>query len=354
VTGPRTEIAGRKIRVLVVDDSVVIRHLVTGALQGEAGIEAVGSASNGVVALQRIQQLKPDAITLDIEMPEMDGLATVREVRKRYPGVRIVMFSTLTRRGASATIDALALGADDYVTKPSNNGSLDVSLEVLRRELVPKLRQFFSVAAGQPAPVSPLAQLHATRPRPEVLVIGVSTGGPVALARVIPGLPRDFPAPVLITQHMPPVFTKMLAARLQSASAIRVVEAAEGEILERGKAIVAPGDFHMHVRRRDGAAVIHLDQGPAENSCRPAVDVMFRSVCEVYGGAAAAVILTGMGQDGLKGTEMLRSKGAYVIAQDEATSVVWGMPRAVVQAGLADSVVPLDGVAAQIRKQFNC
>jgi len=357
----KTIAPGNRIRVLVVDDSVVIRRLVTHALEQEPALEVVGFASNGSIALSRIPQLNPDVITLDVEMPEMDGLAMLRELRKQYPLIRVVMFSTLTERGAAITLQALALGADDYVAKASNAGSLDRSMASLRAELIPKIKQFF-VLPGSAPPVRQPA-IAPTRPSGKVavlrnvrgwrlLAIGVSTGGPNALGELIPHFPTDFPLPILIVQHMPPLFTRLLAERLQTATPLKVEEATEGSTVTAGKVLIAPGDYHMQVRNGGAQTVIALDQSPPENSCRPAVDVLFRSVAEVYGGCVIAAILTGMGQDGLRGTEALKAKGAYVIAQDEESSVVWGMPGGVVTAGLADCVAPLGTIVPEILKQI--
>ena len=351
---------GSRIRVLVVDDSVVIRRLVTHALSEDPAFEVVGSAANGAIALARIPQLNPDVVTLDIQMPEMDGLQALREIRKQYPDLCVIMFSTLTERGATATIEALMLGANDYVTKAANVGSLDVSMAALRSELIPKIKQFFVLpgeTAPSPPPVSsqvapppppPVRPAVLVRSKPKVVAIGVSTGGPNALSVVMPMFPADFPLPILIVQHMPPLFTRFLAERLAAVSKIPVEEAAEEVLVEPGKALIAPWDYHMRLGRRDGQVFVRLDQSPLENSCRPSVDVLFRSVEEIYKGAVVSVVLTGMGQDGLRGAEVLKASGAWVIAQDEATSVVWGMPGAVVQAGLADRVVSLEQVAPEI------
>jgi two-component system chemotaxis response regulator CheB len=349
--------AGNRIRVLVVDDSVVIRRLVTQALSEDPLLEVVGAASNGVLGLAKIAQTNPDVVTLDVEMPEMDGLEMLRRLNNHIARPRVVMFSTLTERGAVATLDALALGADDYVTKAANGGSLDRSLSSLREELIPKVKQFFQVsqrASTEPRPQpkpglasGPMYQrpLHGAA---KVVAIGVSTGGPTALGFLIPQVPADFPLPILIVQHMPPLFTRLLAERLQTSTRLKVEEAAEGSIVTSGKVLIAPGDYHMRLRNAGNDVVIGLDQSPPENSCRPAVDVLFRSVAETYGGSSIAAILTGMGQDGLRGVQTLRAAGAFVIAQDEASSVVWGMPGAVVSAGLADSIVPLERVIAEV------
>jgi two-component system chemotaxis response regulator CheB len=354
--------AGERIRVLVVDDSVVIRRLVTHALQQDPLLEVVGTASNGAIAMQRIPQFNPDVITLDIEMPEVNGLETLRRVRREYPHLRVIMFSTLTERGTAITLEALTLGADDYVAKASNEGSLDRSMERLREELVPKIKQFFHIAGqaramAQPVQPSPsssssawrgAATLQTMQVRPKVVVIGVSTGGPTALGSILPKLPAEFPLPVLVVQHMPPLFTRFLAERLQASCLLAVEEASHGQPVTGGKIMIAPGDFHMKVDSNGSAVRVALDQSPHQNSCRPAVDALFASIAEVYGGAAVAVILTGMGQDGLRGARILKAQGARILAQDEASSVVWGMPGAVVAAGLADRVLPLDQVVPEI------
>ncbi len=352
---------GERIRVLIVDDSVVIRRLVAHALEGDPALEVVGAAANGSIGLARIAQLNPDVITLDIEMPEMNGLEMLRRIGT-HSNLRVIMFSTLTERGATATLEALALGADDYVTKAANVGSLDRSMNTLRAELIPKIKQFFTVEDGDAPASIPARQDAAYIPsapvssrnsaRPLVVAIGVSTGGPTALGTIVPAFPADFPLPILIVQHMPPVFTRLLAERLQTTTALKVAEAAEGMAVEPGKILIAPGDYHMRVRRNGVQTKVVLDQGPVENSCRPAVDVLFRSVEEVYGGSAISVVLTGMGHDGLRGAQILKASGAWLIAQDEATSVVWGMPGAVVNAGLADCVAPLQGIVPEILKRI--
>lgn len=344
--------AGQRIRVLVVDDSVVMRRLVTHALESDALIEVVGAAANGAIALARIPQLNPDVVTLDIEMPEMDGLEALLQMRQRYPDLRVVMLSTLTEKGAAITLDALERGADDYVTKASSQSSLEQSLQRLRADLLPRIRQFFMLpathlaAAQSPQAVSASPWLkQAGQCAPGVVGIGVSTGGPSALAQILPLLPADFPLPILLVQHMPPLFTRLLAERLQNLCALEVHEARDGELIQPGKILVAPGDVHMKAARGSSGFCVRLDQGAPLNSCRPSVDALFSSLAEIYGGAVLAVILTGMGQDGLRGAEMLKARGARLLAQDEASSVVWGMPGAVAAAGLADQVLPLEQIS---------
>jgi two-component system chemotaxis response regulator CheB len=353
---------GERIRVMVVDDSVVIRRLVTQALEHDPLLEMVGTASNGAIGLQRIPQYNPDVITLDIEMPDMDGLEMLRRIRTSFPRMRVIMFSTLTERGAAKTLEALTLGADDYVAKVSNEGSLDVSMARLREEMIPKIKQFFRMPAlvqtalrPEPAsaPVTPSLRrttpiLQSMRSRPKVVVIGVSTGGPTALGIILPKLPANFPLPIMVVQHMPPLFTRFLAERLNATCQLPVAEAAQGGLVEPGRILIAPGDFHMRIAISGDAVHVCLDQSPRLNSCRPAVDALFASTAEVYGGAVLAVILTGMGQDGLRGVEILKAHGASILVQDEASSVVWGMPGAVANAGLADRVLPIDEVVPQI------
>ncbi len=357
----------RKIRVMVVDDSVVIRRLISRVLEEDSDIEVVGTAANGVVALQKIEELAPDVMTLDIEMPEMDGLETLSRVHQTHPHVRVIMFSTLTERGAKATIDSLLRGANEYVTKPSNDGHAEESMQRLRTVLLPKLKQFFlhgvipapsaAESASVPRSVPPAKpKFTISKPAPrtkpfQIVAIGVSTGGPSALSEVLPTIPANFPLPIVIVQHMPPLFTQFLADRLDARCKIHVVEAKDHMDLEPGTAYIAPGDYHMRFTRAGLQTRIILDQGPPENSCRPAVDVMLRSAADVYHGDVLVTILTGMGHDGRLGAEYVKKCGGYLIAQDSETSVVWGMPGAVVEAGLADDVVDLQSVGQCIMKQ---
>ncbi|GLW33928.1 chemotaxis-specific protein-glutamate methyltransferase CheB [Actinoplanes regularis] len=373
------------ISVLVVDDSVVVRRLIVDALGGAPDIQVVGTAANGLLAQTKIDQLKPDVVTMDIEMPQMNGIEAVRELRKRHALLPVIMFSTLSMSGATATLEALAAGATDYVTKPSNVGSVAESIAAVREQLVPRIQALGGrrrPAAGAPprgpapaaglrpgaapsrpgppppgaarpgamgpAPARPLAARRGSQGRIDILAIGSSTGGPDALTKVLLELPADLPVPVVITQHMPPVFTKMFADRLDRSAPMKVVEAGDGMELAAGTVYIAPGDRHLVFNRRGTSTLTQLSGAPQENSCRPAVDVMFRSVAGVYGGTAFAAVLTGMGQDGRGGAKVLRDSGAEILAQDEASSVVWGMPGAVVAAGLADEVLPLDRIASAL------
>ncbi len=345
-----------RLRVLVVDDSVVLRSLLSRIIGEDSSLEVVGVARNGKDALAKVPRLRPDVITLDIEMPELDGIATLRRLQADFPRIKVVMCSSLTERGAKATVEALIAGASDYVTK---RAGADHTLESLGEDLRRKILNLFPKSEVLPAPpLLPPAQ-PVLLPRrtavqrfpgqaPRILAIGVSTGGPAALARVIPSLPADFPLPVVIVQHMPPFFTRTLAGRLAESSAVPVTEAAHGMPLLPGSVYIAPGDYHMEVVGQGGNSVLHLNQEERENSCRPAVDVLFRSVAKVYGGASIGMILTGMGRDGMLGAREMKAKGACILAQDAASSVVWGMPGAIVQANLANAVVALDDMMQEV------
>jgi len=343
------------IRVLVVDDSAVVRHLVSDLLAKEDGIEVAGVAENGRRGLERIATLQPDVVVLDIEMPILDGLATLHELRPRWPRLPVIMFSTLTERGASSTLSALAAGANDYVTKPGRLAGRAEAEAAVRDSLVPLVRNWGRLVRSRPAasPTPIVTRRPPLRLRERVagVVIGSSTGGPVALTSLIPALPATLPVPVLIVQHMPTVFTRMLAERLDERSPLRVVEADEAMAVEGGTVYVAPGGIHMTVVRAGADIVVALDDGEPENSCKPAVDVLFRSAVPVWGAGTLAVVLTGMGQDGMLGAEHIAAAGGSIVAQDEPSSVVWGMPGAVARAGLADEVLALDDIPAALQRR---
>jgi two-component system, chemotaxis family, protein-glutamate methylesterase/glutaminase len=351
----------RKARVLIVDDSTIIRRLLTDILSAEPDIEVVGAVGSAALALARIAQASPDVITLDVEMPGMSGIELLTEIRK-LSRVPVIMFSSLTHRAAATTLDALAAGATDYVAKPSGTGSLEASAQHVRSELLPKIRglaqtsQDSQLMKAIPAPEprrNPPSSPLLNRSLIDVLVVGASTGGPNALAELFRDIPATFQVPVLIAQHMPPVFTRLLADRLNASCPLAFEEARQGVVLEPGKAWIAPGDHHMRVMRKGTLAVLSLDREAPENSCRPAVDPLFRSAAEVFGSRVLAVILTGMGQDGLRGSEALHAQGAHILAQDQKSSVIWSMPGVVVKAGLADATLPLAELAADILRRVN-
>lgn len=351
-----------KIRVLVVDDAVMMRRMISTVLEEDPEIEVAGVAARGSIALQKIPQVNPDAITMDVEMPDMNGIETVREIRKIYPKIPIIMFSTLTSRGAASTLEAISAGATDYVGKPANVGSVTEGMERLRDDLIPKLKAnvlpppFTAKALGVSSGphTEPSSETCFAR-RPvgslEIVCIGTSTGGPNALADVFQHIPADFPLPIVIVQHMPPLFTGMLAERLNRLRSVTFHEGTEGLALEAGNAYIAPGGKHMTVHRRGLDIVLGLNEKPPENSCRPAVDVLFRSVVNTFQGSVLGVVMTGMGQDGLRGCENIREAGGQIVIQDEESSVVWGMPGYVAQAGLADKILPLNQIASEINRR---
>lgn len=340
------------VRVLVVDDSAFMRYTITKHLSETPGIVVAGAARDGRDALDLIPKLLPDVITMDVEMPRMDGLSTLREVMTRYPRP-VVMVSSLTKEGAVETIQALTLGAVDFIAKPAYKASINLVLD----ELVEKIRR---AAKARVSPISresmrvvlqPSVPVSVKKVRPlgkndKVVVIGSSTGGPRALNTVLPGLPKDLPAAVLIIQHMPVGFTRSLAERLDSVSMFSVKEAEPGDTLESGKCLLAPGGFHMVLNENH----IALNQNPAMHGVRPAVDVTMFSLAKTYGIRCISVILTGMGNDGTNGSALIHAEGGWVIAEAEESSVVWGMPRSVVEAGVADEVVPLPKVAEAIMR----
>lgn len=357
-----------QIKVMIVDDSVVMRKILSDIISADRQMEVVGTAANGKIALQKIRSLAPDVITLDIEMPEMNGLELLTELQREYPKIRVIMVSSHTERGASATLDALALGASDYLCKPNGTTPGETVLNQFAEELLPKLKAVrrHSTAllteeseahsppalgsvpgAASKAVLSPVGYMR--KRQIEIVAIGVSTGGPMALGRVIPELPRDLNVPIVIVQHMPPMFTAMLAERLDSQSEYRVVEAEAGLPVEPGTAYIAPGNYHLLLKQSGSEGIITaLNQEPMENSCRPSVDVLLRSVASHYGDRSLTVILTGMGVDGMKGCGRIKQAGGSVIVQDKDSSVVWGMPGAVAQAGYADAILPISEIASEI------
>jgi two-component system chemotaxis response regulator CheB len=335
----------RRLRVLIVDDSVVMRRLVSDMIQSDPALEVAGIAHHGRIALAKIPQVTPDIVTLDIDMPEMDGLETLSRIRAEYPDLPVIMLSGLTEDGAKLTLDALAMGAADYVTKPSGVGVNPSNVEQTRGELIGKVKALGASKLSRKPASRRKGESRDDRSRIEVVVIGISTGGPNALVQLLPELPKDFPAPVLVVQHMPPLFTKLLAERLGKVCPLRVEEAVQGTRLEPGTIWIAPGDFHLELSRQESGVALHLHQGPLENSCRPSVDPTLRSAVDAYGSRVLGVIMTGMGHDGLQGARCVFDARGQILAQDEKSSVVWGMPRFIVEEGLADEVLPLNRLA---------
>lgn len=358
------------LRVMIVDDSAVIRGMVARWLGAEADIEVVSTAPNGLMAIRLLPRAAPEVIILDVEMPEMDGLTALPEILRIAGNAKVLMSSTLTRAGAEISMKALTLGAADYLTKPSSTRETN-TIEVFRRELVDKVRALgaavrrqrlrtrpeavpVAVAEARPLRVSPppppIVLRSAGHVRPQVLAIGSSTGGPQALSTLLGPLAARLDVPIIITQHMPATFTAIMAEHLTKATGVSAAEGRDGDILEGRRIYVAPGGFHMTVERQGSSRVLRLNNGPQENFCRPSVDPMLRSVAVAYGAASLVVILTGMGQDGLNGCRAIVEGGGTVIAQDEATSVVWGMPGAVTGAGLCAAVLPLGEIGAAVER----
>lgn len=346
-----------RVRVLIVDDSALMRRVIWGLLEEDPEIEVVGSAVDGLDAIEKIAQLKPDVLTLDVEMPRLDGLQTLGYLMSENP-VPCVMLSAYTPRGAETTLKALDFGATDFVQKPS--GAISLNLERVKEELLAKVKVAKGIdlkrlpfkpggktlVGGSPIPAPPKVKPQSDRG--SVVAIGTSTGGPRALHTVIPALPKGLPVPVLVVQHMSAGFTKSLAERLDRESNLRVKEAEADELLEPGVVYLAPGDFHMHVERTGAGVRVRLDQRPPVLGVRPCVDILFQSVAEAYGPKALGVVLTGMGRDGAKGLKAMKAKLAVTLAQDEASSVVYGMPRAAFAAGCVDRVLDIQAVAPAI------
>lgn len=343
------------IRVLIVDDSAFMRNALTKMLSSDPEITIVGTAWNGLDAIEKVAELKPDLVTMDIEMPRMDGIEALRRIMATNP-VPVIMVSSITTEGARATLDALDLGAVDFV--PKNLSDLSVNIVKVREILIEKVKQIGRRVPGRRRPVrtapapaasAPLRSVYRTERRIGIVAIATSTGGPKALQEVLPKLPKDLSVPVIVVQHMPPAFTGPFAQRLNEISGMTVKEAEVGEPLRPGVVLVAPGRGHLSVRRgRPGEYVVAVSDNRPDLIYRPSADVMMSSVAEMYPGRALGVILTGMGNDGEKGMRAIKSSGGRTIAQDEETCVVYGMPRAVVEAGLADKVVPLGEVAGEI------
>lgn len=343
----------RPVKVLIVDDALVVRRLVSRALADDEGIEVVGVAGSGRLALTKIPHCRPDIVVLDVEMPGLNGLETLAAIREDHPQIKVIMFSRLTDRGARVTIEALSNGAADYLKKPSADGDVAESLGFIRRELTSRIK----LIGGYTSPLDSGRKLElggwqVKTPPPPVpltaLAVGSSTGGPSALAELLDALPGDLGVPIFIVQHMPAAFTGFLARRLDERSAFTVREARAWAEPGPGEVWIAPGDRHMLLRRGDGKPRITIDRGPPVRSCRPSVDLLFSSVAEVYGGGALGMVLTGMGRDGLDGARQMRDAGASILVQDRGSAVVWGMPGHIAEAGLAERVGTVGELAGEV------
>lgn len=354
--------SGDICRVMVVDDSSVVRAIVTRSLESDPSIKVVSSVANGLLALKLLPSLSVDVIVLDVEMPEMDGIEALPRLLAVSPGIKVIMVSSLTRRNADISLRALSLGAADYVPKPTTGLS---SADDFRVELVTKVKAHGArarrssgggarAAAVQPAriagtaPAASIALRNSVIEKPAVIAIGSSTGGPQALSEVLKSIGPGVTQPIVITQHMPPTFTAILAEHMTRYAGRPAAEAVDGEVLKPGRIYVAPGGLHMLAEAAGTGTVLRLSDAPPENSCRPAVDPMMRSLSAIYGKKLLAVILTGMGYDGMKGCKVVAAAGGTVLAQDQASSVVWGMPGAVAQAGICNAVLPLSEIGKAI------
>lgn len=368
-----SEAQEQQIRILVVDDSAFMRKAITMMLESDPMIKVVGTARDGAEGVEKVQLLKPDLVTMDIEMPRMDGLTALREIMQKHP-VPVMMISSITTDGAKATLDALELGAVDFIPKQMSYVSLDIVK--IQDELLGKIkdivrrkhflmtryrqRQFANISRAANTGKIPVAKpvvmpTRAVKKRNHavsIIAIGSSTGGPPALQTVIPKLPRNLPVGIVIAQHMPPTFTKSLADRLDGLSQVSVAEAVHGEPVEPGRVLIAPGGKHLTVKKTGGRPYVSVTVQPENTLYHPCVDVLMNSVADAYGRFAMGIILTGMGNNGVRGIKHLKDKGGVVIAQDEETCVVYGMPRAVVEAELADHISPIDNVAEELLSYF--
>ncbi|MDY0350581.1 MAG: chemotaxis response regulator protein-glutamate methylesterase [Desulfobulbaceae bacterium] len=351
-----------KIRILIVDDSRIFRTAVQEALAGEKDFEIVGSVWNGIKAMECIRSTPPHVVTLDIQMPEMDGLETLEAIQKINADlppdrrIGVIMLSSHTRRGADITVKALEMGAFDFIPKPES-ASLRANLDLLGRQLAVKIRNYAAVSLPasrlrRPVTTGPATPVRTGRDTAfreiEAVMIGVSTGGPKALAEILPPLCAGIDVPVFIVQHMPPTFTQSLAKSLNAKCRYEITEGADGDIAARRRVYIAPGGRHMVLERKEGKARIVINDLPPEKGCRPSIDLLFRSGAEVFGRSVIGVILTGMGSDGTEGARELKREGALIIAQDEETSVVWGMPGSAKAAGAVDDILPLHDIPGTI------
>jgi len=345
------------IRVLIVDDSSVIRRTLKTVLLSDPDFNLVGAGCDGKEGVELALKLKPDLVILDVDMPKMNGLEVLAELKKKNPELPIIMFSSLVQKGSLITLDAISLGADDYFCKPST-GSAEETIELLKKDLLPRLKAVFkknqssSGVFNLPQAAKKVLKENIKSVTPKILAIGVSAGGPEALKILLTTLP-PLPVPAIITQHMPAGFTKSLADHLNTQTKHAVTEAIDGDTLIAGKFLLAPGDYHMVLEPCLAGNKVRLNQNPPENYCRPAVDPMLRSVAKIYGASALTVILTGMGQDGLEGCKVIHKAGGKILVQDQATSVVWGMPGSVYKEGLAEEALSIHDLALAIMTRLN-
>ena len=346
------------VRVFVVDDSALMRKMIPQILSRDPAIEVVGTAMDGIFALKKIPELKPDVITLDVDMPRMDGLETLRHIVGDF-GIPTIMVSSLTRRNADLTFRALNLGAFDFVAKPKD--AISVHIAEIGEELVAKVRAA-AVSVGarlravkyQP-PAAPAVKKEGALPRirtEKILAIGISTGGPNVLSYLLPRLPRDFPAAILIVQHMPVGFTEMFANRLNAGCAIDIKEARDGDLVIPGRALIAPGNRHLKIKRLPLGTIAVLSDAPAVSGHRPSADVLFRAVAAEYGRSVVGLIMTGMGADGAAGIGDIKAEGGLTLAQDEASCVVFGMPKVAIEMNHIAKVLPLEAMAAYLCEHF--
>jgi len=343
-----------RIRVLVVDDSALMRKLIPAILARESSIEVVGTAMDGAFALKKIEELKPDVVTLDLEMPRMDGMETLRLIMRRAP-LPVILFSTHSKEGGYATFKALAMGAVDFLAKPKDASS---HLDEIADQLIAKIK-VAKRAVGRILPpavieetAAPKKATRAALPPRRVIAIGISTGGPNALQFVLSQIPADFQSAIVIVQHMPEGFTEMFAKRLDECCALEVHEARSGDLLLAGRVLICPGNRHMMVRRMPRGDMVILSDGPPVNGHRPSADVLFHSVAQEFGLTTVGILMTGMGDDGAEGLGAIKAAGGMTIAQSEDTCVVSGMPRAAILKGYANKIVPLDGLSAYLVRNY--
>jgi two-component system, chemotaxis family, protein-glutamate methylesterase/glutaminase len=357
----------KPVTVIVVDDSIIVRGVVSRLLRAEPQIEVISTAIDGVMAVEHVKNMRPDVVVLDIEMPNMDGLTALPQILKVSPRTKVIMASTLTARNADISMKALALGASDYLQKPSANGKAE--MDRFLHELIGKIMALAGrdytphitatpaapIAVAAPAIINAAQEQRVLYPRipPRALAIASSTGGPQALTTLFTALDGSLRSiPIFVTQHMPPAFTKILATNIAAISGRECHEALDGETVRGGKTYVAPGDYHLLFEQHEGQVKVRLNQGEMINFCRPAADPMIQSLVEIYGAHLLLVVLTGMGQDGLAGATILTQAGGTIVAQDKESSVVWGMPKAIAEAGIASAVLPLSGIAPYLKRAF--